>query len=124
MEDDMDNAQKLADRYVAVWNETDAERRRQSIAELWAPEGEHYVGTQQVRGYDALEKRIVGSHVKNVRDGGHRFRAAKDARALHDVVTFHWEMLPADSEEVVATGIEFLIVDGEGRILIDYQFVL
>jgi hypothetical protein len=62
--------------------------------------------------------------VKNVRDGGHRFRAAKDARALRDVVTFHWEMLPADSEEVVATGIEFLIVDGEGRILIDYQFVL
>jgi hypothetical protein len=124
MEDDMDSAQKLADRYVAVWSETDAERRRQSIAELWVPEGEHYVGTQEVRGYDALEKRITSSHVKNVRDGGHRFRAARDARALRDVVTFHWEMLPADREEIVATGIEFLIVDDRGRILIDYQFVL
>src|SRR4051794_29317297 len=124
MEDDMDNAQKLADRYVAVWTETDAERRRQAIAELWVPEGEHYVGTQEVRGYDALEKRIIGSHVKNVRDGGYRFRAARDARTLHDVVTFHWEMLPADGEEIVATGLEFLIVDSEGRILVDYQFVL
>jgi len=120
----MDNAQKLADRYVAVWNETDAVRRRQSIADLWALDGEHYVGTQEVRGYEALEKRIVGSHVKNVRDGGHRFRAARDARALHDVVTFHWEMLPADREEVVAAGLEFLIIDAEGRIRIDYQFVL
>jgi hypothetical protein len=48
--------------------------------------------------------------------------AAKDARALRDVVTFHWEMLPADSEKVVVTGLEFLIVDKQGRILIDYQF--
>jgi hypothetical protein len=124
MEVDMDNAQKLADKYVAVWNETDAVRRRQSIADLWVPDGEHYVGTQEVRGYEALEKRIVGSHVKNVRDGGHRFRAARDARALHDVVTFHWEMLPAGREEVVAAGLEFLIIDAEGRIRIDYQFVL
>ena len=45
-------------------------------------------------------------------------------RALHDAVTFHWEMLPADSEKVVATGLEFLLVDGQGRIRADYQFFL
>ena len=120
----MENPQDLADRYAAVWNETDAERRRLGIAELWAPTGGHYVGAREARGYDALEQRIIGSHERNVRDGGHRFRAAKDARALRDVVTFHWEMLPADSEEVVATGLEFLIVDANGHILVDYQFVL
>jgi hypothetical protein len=124
MEDAMNKAQELADRYVAVWNEVDAARRRQSIADLWTPEGEHYVGAREVRGYDALEARIAGSHEKNVRDGGNRFRAAQDARALHDVVTFHWEMLHADGEEVAAAGLEFLIVDEKGRIRIDYQFVL
>ena len=120
----MDEPQQLADRYVAVWNETDPERRRRAIAALWAAEGEHYVGAREVRGYDALEQRIIGSHEKNVRDGGHRFRAVPDARALRDVVTFHWEMLQADSEDVVATGREFLILDPQGHILVDYQFIL
>lgn len=120
----MDDAQQLADRYAAVWNEPDPERRRQAIAALWVPDGQHYVGTRTARGYAALEARITGSHEKNVRDGGHRFRAARDARALRDVVTFHWEMLPAGSDTVVAGGFEFLIVDEAGRILIDYQFVL
>ncbi len=119
----MDNAQQLADRYVAAWNETDAERRRQSIADLWTPEGEHYAGTREVRGYAALGERIRGSHEKNVRDGGHRFRAVKGARALHDAVTFNWEMLPADSEEVAASGFIFLLVDSQGRIRVDYQYL-
>jgi hypothetical protein len=120
----MDDAQHLADRYVAVWNEIDPDRRRRAIAELWAPDGRHFVDTREACGYDALETRITGSHEKNVRDGGHRFRAAKDAQALRDVVTFHWEMLPANDETVVARGLEFLIVDGSGHILVDYQFFL
>src|SRR6185437_6018486 len=86
----MEEAQHLADRYAAVWNETDPERRRRAIAALWVRDGEHYVG----------------------------------ARAVRDVVTFHWEMLPAHSEEVVATGLEILLTDGHGRVRVDYQFVL
>lgn len=118
----MIEAQHLADRYVAVWNETNPERRRQAIAELWTPDGEHYVGAREVRGYAALDERITASHEKNVRDGGYRFRAVDDVRALRDVVTFHWEMLPRDSETVAARGLEVLIVDSDGRIRIDYQF--
>ena len=118
----MDKAQQLADRYVAVWNETDATGRRQTIADLWTPEGEHYVGAREVRGYAALEERIRGSYEKSVRDGGYRFRAVKDAQALRDVVTFHWEMAPADNEKVAASGFIFLFVDGQGHIRVDYQF--
>ena len=119
----MHEAQRLADRYVAVWNETDADRRRQAIAELWTPSGEHYTATREVRGYAELEQRIIGSYERNIRDGGYRFRAVQDARVLREVVTFHWEMLPAGSEEVSASGQIILIVDGEGRIRTDYQFV-
>jgi len=89
------------------------------------------VGAREVRGYDQLEQRIKGSHEKNIRDGGHRFRAAKDARALRDVVTFHWEMLRADSEKIVATGLASwsggesgerkLIVRGQAHLLEDLK---
>src|SRR5690348_16745716 len=71
MEHVMDTAQDIAERYVAVWNETDPERRRRQIAELWTPAGRHYVDQREVHGYDALEKRITVSHEKNVRDYGH-----------------------------------------------------
>jgi hypothetical protein len=124
MEDAMSVAQDIADRYVAVWNETDAERRRQAIAALWVPDGLHHVGTREARGYAALDARITGSHEKNVRDAGNRFRASKDARMLRDAVTFQWVMLPADSEAVLATGLEVLIVDEQRLIRADYQFIV
>lgn len=120
----MIEAQKLADRYIAVWSETDPVARRKAIAELWVPDGLHYVDTREARGYEALERRIIGSHEKWVRDGGNRFRAAKNAQALRNVVTFNWEMIPADDDAVLAVGLEFLIVDEHGRILVDYQFIV
>lgn len=118
----MPDPQTLADRYVAVWNETDAARRRAAIAALWVPDGQHFVAEREVRGYEELETRIRGSHEKNVRDDGNRFRAMPGARRLRNVVTFHWEMLPANADKVLVRGLQFLIVDEQGRILIDYQF--
>jgi hypothetical protein len=119
----MENPNRLADRYVAVWNETDAERRRNQIAQLWTVQGRHFVADREVKGYAALEKRVRESHEKNVRDAGNRFRVAGGARRLHDTVTFHWEMLPADGDNVLARGLEFLIVDDDGKIVADYQFI-
>ena len=119
----MNAAQQLADRYVAVWNETDADARRQAIAKLWGPDGRHYVKSREAHGYEALETRIVGSYEKNVRDAGNRFKAAKNAQALAGVVTFNWEMVTAGGE-VAAVGLEFLVLDERGRILTDYQFIV
>jgi hypothetical protein len=119
----MEQAQEIADRYIAVWHETDAQTRRDLIARLWVEDGLHYVGEREAHGYEALEKRIIGSHEKNVRDGGQRFRA-RNARALRDVVTFDWEMSPAGGDEVLANGREILLLAADQRILVDYQFVL
>jgi len=119
----MIDAQDLADKYVAVWNESDPERRRQQIAALWVPDGQHYTDVREARGYDALEQRIIGSYNKNVRDGGHRFRARQDARTLRDIVVLHWEMLSPADDRVATWGLAVLHVDAEGCILTDYQFV-
>jgi hypothetical protein len=119
----MSDPQQLADRYVAAWNETDAETRRKAIVGLWLPNGVHYVRDREARGYLALEQRIIGSHQKNVRDGGYLFRVVKNARALRNAVTFSWEMVAPDGS-VAAVGLEFLIVDELGRIAVDYQFTV
>jgi predicted glycosyl hydrolase (DUF1957 family) len=120
----MFDAPELADRYAAVWNETNSERRRSQIAALWVPEARHYVGVREVLGYAGLAQRIADSHNKNVRDEAHHFRAVKDARTLRDIVVFHWEMLPTTEDRVAAHGFIVLRVDADGRILVDYQFVL
>lgn len=120
----MITAQDLAERYVAVWNETEPEARRNAIAALWRPDGAHYIKDREARGYADLEKRVVGSHEKNVRDNGNRFRARPAAQRLRDVVTFTWEMVPRDGEAVLAVGLEFLVLDANGQILTDYQFII
>jgi hypothetical protein len=118
------DAQALAERYVALWNETDAAARRAAIEALWRPDGEHFVRTLAARGYAELDARVTGSHDKNVGVAGYRFRAVADAQALRDAVSFHWEMIRPQDDEVLATGLQFLVLDADGRIATDYQFIV
>ncbi|GAA0247349.1 hypothetical protein [Cryptosporangium japonicum] len=133
-------AQFLADRYAAVWNEPDADRRRARIAELWAPDGVHVLqppeelrkaaaelgfdrSTLEARGAESLEFRIRRAYDSFVAPGAYRFRARPDAERLADVVKFHWEMVGHDDGEVAAVGCEVLVLDRDGRIARDYQFI-
>ena len=116
------DAQALADRYVAAWNEPDAISRSSAIAALWAPDALGHERAREPRGYGALGKLILGSPERNGGESGIRYRAAPTARLRGDVVTFRWEMLLAESETVLASGLEFLVVDNDGRILIDHPF--
>jgi hypothetical protein len=118
------DAQQLADRYAAVWNEPDPAIRRAQIEQLWRPDGEHFVKTKEARGHAALEERVTGAYDKNVRVAGHSFRAVRNAQRLHDVITFNWEMIEPATREVLAVGLEFLRVDVDGRIVSDHQFIV
>ena len=122
--DPMDTPSRLAERYVALWNQTDAALRRAEIEQLWVPGGEHFVRTLQARGYEELERRVTGSHEKNVRDGGYLFRVAGAVQALQDTLMFHWDMVPAGTTRVAALGLQFLKLAPDGRIAVDYQFIL
>jgi hypothetical protein len=113
------DAQALANLYVAAWNEPDVAKRSSAIAALWAPDA---LGHSRGRGYAPLARLALAAPAKNAAAEGVRFRAAPSARQRRDVVTFRWEMLLADSETVLASGLEFLIVDDDGRILLDHPF--
>jgi hypothetical protein len=118
------DAQQLADRYAAIWNEADPAVRRGEIEQLWRPDGEHFVATKEARGHAALEDRVTGAYDKNVRIAGHSFRAVRNAQRLRDVITFNWEMIEPETRKVLAVGLEFLHVDADGRIVSDHQFIV
>jgi hypothetical protein len=133
------HAQELSHRYASVWNEPDAERRRQLIGELWAEDGvqllqppEAVVATAsalgvtptfEVRGHAALENRVTRAYEDFVAPGKHVFRTRPDAVALAGVVKFHWDMVSLADGEPVGGGLELLVLDGDGRIRTDYQFI-
>ena len=118
----MTSVEDLVSRYVAVWNEPDPSRRRQSIPRLWAEDGVHFTPSLEARGYEAIEARIAGAHERFVRAEGYLFSASHAGAGHHDAVTFSWEMRPARGGPVAARGFHFFVLADDGRIRSDYQF--
>jgi hypothetical protein len=135
------SAADLAERYVALWNESDPERRQRMIPELWTEDGSHLlqppVEIREVaaqpglgmtailvaRGYAEIEARAATAYDQWVGSEELSFRPRDDAQRLDDVVKFHWEAVTRDGE-VFAVGLNFLVVTAEGRIERDYTFVV
>ncbi|MBA8903885.1 hypothetical protein [Phyllobacterium sp. P30BS-XVII] len=118
----MTDFEKLANRYVAVWNEPDQMKRRNGIERLWVQDGLHFTPTRDVKGYDRLEARIEESHNKFVREQGFVFQVAGEPLGHHDVVKFHWVMVDPKSDTINAVGSDVLLLDESGLIISDYQF--
>ncbi|MYW09386.1 hypothetical protein GT034_13630 [Streptomyces sp. SID2563] len=130
----------LTDRYVAVWNEPDAERRRAAVRALWSADAVHVLRPPQeireaaeglgfdrllleARGYDALDFRVTRAHEEFVAPGTFVFRSRGNADRIRDVVKFNWEMAPRDGGEAAGVGLEVLVLGPDGRIVSDYQFI-
>jgi hypothetical protein len=135
------SAAELAEKYVALWNEPDADRRRRMIAELWAEDGRHILqppqeiraiaaqpgialtASLQAQGYEEIEARAASAYEHWVGSEGLSFRGRDDADRLDDVVKLHWEAVAKDGT-VVAVGLTFLVLAADGRIERDYTFIV
>ncbi|GAA0665293.1 hypothetical protein GCM10010193_15900 [Kitasatospora atroaurantiaca] len=116
--------EKLVDRYIAVWNETDAESRSAQIRSLWTEDGEHVFPQAALRGYEAIEAVVTEVYEQFVTKG-FKFRVGANGKpdVNNNSVRFTWEMVPAaGGDEVSMGGVDFIIVDEDGRIRYDYQF--
>jgi hypothetical protein len=131
---------ELAGRYVAVWNEPDAGLRHKAIHDLWTKDGAHILQppqeirkaatglgfpstTLQARGHDALEVRVTRAYQEFVASGEFTFKKQDNADRLGNIVKFNWEMVPSSGGEVAGAGLEILVLDEDGRIKTDYQFI-
>ena len=131
---------ELADRYVSLWNEPDPERRRQLVAELWTEDGAQILqppqemreiaarpgigmsATLEARGRAELEARTTSAYDGWVAGEGFHFRRRDNVDRIADVVKFNWEMVTPEGD-VAAVGLTFLVLEPDGRIRLDYQFI-
>jgi len=112
----------FVDRYVNIWNEPDAERRRRTIRELWQEDARHLARTIEAAGHDGIETRVTNAYEKWVKEKGNIFRL-RDLDGHHGTIKLRWEMLPAAGGEVISIGFDFLVLGDDGRIRTGYQFI-
>jgi hypothetical protein len=108
----MDNLTELIDRYIAMWNETNVERRRALIAQTWTEDARCVDPVLQGEGRAGIDAIVRGVHE---RFPGHRFRRTSDPDSHHDRVRFTWELAP-DGGPAVVKGIDFAVVAADQRL--------
>jgi hypothetical protein len=119
----MSDMQAFVQDYLSVWNEPDAERRRELIRKLWQEDAQHLARTLEAVGHAGIEKRVSDAYEKWVRDKGNVFRLRDGVDGHHGTIKLRWEMLPAVGGEVISIGLDFLVLGGDGRIRTGYQFI-
>lgn len=102
----------LVDRYVAIWNETDATRRRELIAESWGETASYVDPLAAVDGRAGLDA-LIGQLQQ--RFPGHHLRRTGDVDTHHDRLRFAWALLAPGGATVFA-GIDFAVVAPDRRL--------
>ncbi|MFC5473789.1 nuclear transport factor 2 family protein [Paraherbaspirillum soli] len=102
----------LIDRYIAVWNETDAGRRAELIAATWADNASYLDPMMQGDGHAGIAAMVAGVHQQFP---GHRFYRTSDVESHHDRIRFRWELRPEQGPALV-TGTDFGTLAGDERL--------
>ena len=129
-------------RYTALWTEADPQARSRQVAELWAPAGAQVlvdppqqvrdaatalafpVPRLEVRGHDEIDLRVTRAYAMFVEPGVHTFKAAGDAVLLAPaLVGYGWQMVAVADGTIAGSGYDVMVLDDDGRILLNHQHI-
>jgi hypothetical protein len=108
----MTDAQDLAQRYIASWNESDPVVRRQLVGRLWTDNARYADPMMKADGQDGIAELIGGVHSQFP---GYCFALTGQADGHGPFVRFSWSLAPA-SGQAVAFGTDFASVAADGRL--------
>ena len=108
----MSDFTKLAEQYIAAWNETDPSARRALIDEIWSADGRYLDPLAQVEGRDQIDAVIAAAQAQFA---GLTFRLAGPVDAHHDQARFTWNLGAVPGEPLVV-GFDVAELDSDGRI--------
>ena len=107
----MSDTTQIVDSYIAMWNEGDAQQRRELVAQTVTEDASYLDPVMAGAGIDGISEMIGGAQQQFP---GHRFKLASVPDVHHDRVRFTWS-LAADGGAPVATGIDFVTLADDGR---------
>jgi hypothetical protein len=107
----MTDTTRIADRYIAVWNEIDPVRRRALLAESWTETATYVDPLMQGQGLDQIGSLIDAVHA---RFPGFRFILDGRVDGYGDKIRFSWTLGPEGQTDMIK-GTDFAVVEG-GRL--------
>jgi SnoaL-like protein len=116
----MSDYTELVDRYIAVWNEPDADARGRAIAELLTEDATFTDPFTEVSGHDGVAAVIAGAREMFP---GHEIRALPGIDGHHNLVRFGWEMVPVGGGEPPVIGFDVAVVAEGGRLRAIHGFI-
>ncbi|WP_134500982.1 nuclear transport factor 2 family protein [Microvirga pakistanensis] len=87
----MSDSNTIAHRYIALWNETDQDRRKALLADLWSENGCYLDPLMQGQGHEQIDALIAGVHDQFP---GFRFALVGKPDGYADQVRFSWQLGP------------------------------
>ena len=109
----MSDTATLVQRYLDVWNETDAAKRRDAIGSLWADDARYVDPVASATGHDEITA-MIGAVQKRL--PGHVFRLLDGVDSHHNLTRFSWELVPAGGGESIVEGFDVAVTGDDGRI--------
>jgi len=103
----------LADRCLAIWNETDEARRRDLIARTWTEDALYLDPSQRGEGHAGIDAMV---RAVQARFPGLRFRRTGPVDGFQDRLRVAWEFGPEGGGAPVLTGLDVGILAEDGRL--------
>ncbi len=107
----MADTDTLVNNYIAMWNETDPDRRRELVAGTVTDDAAYVDPVMEGAGIDGITTMIGAAQSQFP---GHRFTLIAGPEAHHDRVRFTWSLAAAGGAPV-AIGMDFVNVADDGR---------
>jgi hypothetical protein len=101
------------ERYIAIWNEPDSERRRELIARTWSEDATYVDPLVRAEGQDAIDATVAAAQAQFP---GFSFRLAGAVDAHHNVARFTWELAPGMNDEAIVVGFDVAELAADGRL--------
>lgn len=101
------DATRVAEQYIAVWNETDAARRAALIETGWTADARYVDPMAQASGREQISALVGAVHQ---RYPGFRFHLLGKAEAHGDNLRFSWTLGPSGTDDLIQ-GTDFAQVD-------------
>ena len=114
----MNDANTNAERYLAIWNETDAVRRRAMIADAWTEQALYVDPLMSGEGHEAINGLV---EAVQARFPGFRFTLIGKADGHGDNLRFSWGLGPEGGEPIVK-GTDFGLLEN-GRLKAVHGFL-
>ena len=105
----MSDPKNVADRYLAAWNETDADRRQAMLRQHWSANATYVDPMASVAGLDDIGKLIGGVQQ---RFPGFQFTLLGRPEGHGKHVRFSWSLGPAGVEPPIE-GSDVVVIDGD-----------